>query len=496
LAATAAGLAAAEVTAHLAECSSLVDAGAKYVIDKIPVPIVELGVRLLRDRDKPLLRTVVPLSALGIGTAASRLPSPAPEVGLLGLAAAGALAARRIPPRRPWAPAAAGAVVAVVTRRLVSSRLAAATLTALGLAALGAVRLSPGWRKAGHERRAAALHLAIGQRLPPSVDGAEGWGHPTPLFTPVDDFYRTDVNFGVPLVDPGAWRLKVRGLVHNSVDLGWDELIALGTTEFDSVMVCIHNDTDGRWAGNVRLIGIPLERVAALAGPSNRVAALETRAVDGYTITLPAGLTADGRFPGYVVVGMNGRVLSPEHGFPARAFVPGLFGQFAGAKWLAELVFAGERQPDYWGARGWPAKSVGVVPQARIDTPVHRAHVSTVVEVAGVAWAPPSGVAAVEVAVDDGPWQRAEIAGELAPLAWRRWRCGPLDLGVGSHRLRARAVAVDGTVQEGRPRPYYPVGVGGYHIIKVRAGRGQTGREPTSTVATLQTAPTPARGQE
>lgn len=284
LAAAAAGLGAAEWGAQLSLGGSVADAGARYAVDKLPVPLVELGVRLLRGRDKPLLRGATPSAALGLSAAAGRLPGRGPELCLAGLALGGALALGRLSPRRRLAAVlsgAAGAAAALSVRARVRSRRAGAAWTAAGLAGAGAARLIPAARGRRHKRRLAALLLPIERRLPAASDGAESWGHPTPLLTPVEDFYAVDVNFGAPLVDPGAWRLKVGGLARDPIELGWGELIALGAVEFDAVMVCIHDDTDGRRAYNARWVGIPLERVAAVVGPSADVVALETRAVDG-----------------------------------------------------------------------------------------------------------------------------------------------------------------------------------------------------------------------
>lgn len=84
--------------------------------------------------------------------------------------------------------------------------------------------------------------------------------------------------------------------------------------------------------------------------------------------------------------------------------------------------------------------------------------------VAGVAWAPPHGVAAVEVSVDGGPWVGAELAAAVGPMAWRRWR-KELYLAPGPHHLRARSVRADGQVQDGEPGPPFPSGVTGYHEV-------------------------------
>lgn len=178
--------------------------------------------------------------------------------------------------------------------------------------------------------------------------------------------------------------------------------------------------------------------------------------------------------PGYVVIGLDGAPLPAEHGHPARLIVPGLYGQYGGVKWLTDLVFAEGGHVDYWVRRGWPQDPVRVRPHARIDWPragLCRAGRATV---SGVAWAPPDGVASVQVSVDRGPWQPADLARELSATAWRRWRA-VVALGAGPHELRARAIPRNGTAQSERVTAPFPIGAGGLHHVRVRCAHERSG---------------------
>ena len=64
----------------------------------------------------------------------------------------------------------------------------------------------------------------------------------------------------------------------------------------------------------------------------------------------------------------------------------------------------------------------------------------------------------------------AELAGDLGPDSWRRWRA-PLDLPPGTHELAVRCRAGDGTVQAGTGRPPYPSGADGFHRVRVKVAR-------------------------
>ena len=58
---------------------------------------------------------------------------------------------------------------------------------------------------------------------------------------------------------------------------------------------------------------------------------------------------------------------------------------------------------------------------SRIDTPRQKSHVSGDVTVAGVAWEQHVGVKAVEVQVDGGDWQAAQLAASGGIDSWRQW---------------------------------------------------------------------------
>jgi hypothetical protein len=118
---------------------------------------------------------------------------------------------------------------------------------------------------------------------------------------------------------------------------------------------------------------------------------------------------------------------------------------------------------------------------ARIDTPTDGDRSSSPVTVAGVAWAPTAGIERVEVSLDGHPWQPADLAAELAPSAWRRWRL-IADLDPGTHRIQARAVSRTGNVQDATPRPPFPTGASGLHTTDVHV-ETQTHDQPGTTPA-------------
>ncbi len=65
------------------------------------------------------------------------------------------------------------------------------------------------------------------------------------------------------------------------------------------------------------------------------------------------------------------------------------------------------------------------------------------VRVAGVAWALHTGVAKVEVRVDQGPWQEAMLSHEVNLDTWRMW-WAEVDLLAGVHQVFCRATDKSG----------------------------------------------------
>jgi hypothetical protein len=82
-----------------------------------------------------------------------------------------------------------------------------------------------------------------------------------------------------------------------------------------------------------------------------------------------------------------------------------------------------------------------------------------------VAWAPDRGVQAVEVAIDDGPWQPTEISDPLSDATWVQWKLAWHATGPGPHLVLVRAPAGTGEVQTAEQTRHAPDGARGHHTI-------------------------------
>lgn len=337
--------------------------------------------------------------------------------------------------------------------------------TAIGaLAAVGGFALQAGARAVTAVRDTFVLPSAA-TTAPPVPAGAElGIDGLTPVITPNADFYRIDTALQVPNLDPAAWSLRIHGLVENEVVLTWDELIALPLEESHTTLMCVSNPVGGDLIGTALWLGYPLRELLARAKPAGTADMVLSRSSDGFTASSPIEALTDDR-NAILAIGMNGEPLPLEHGFPVRMVVPGLYGYVSATKWVTELeVTRFDAQTAYWTDRGWSEKAPIKI-SSRIDVPQRSVSAGEVV-VAGVAWHQHTGIAKVEVSINDGPWREAELASAISEDTWVQWRYA-WDAEPGQYVIRSRATSVDGEVQTGDEQGVVPDGATGYDAVGV-----------------------------
>ena len=89
--------------------------------------------------------------------------------------------------------------------------------------------------------------------------------------------------------------------------------------------------------------------------------------------------------------------------------------------------------------------------------------------VAGVAWAQHKGIEAVEVRVDQGPWNQARLAAVPGIDTWRQW-VWEWDATSGNHVIEVRATDKTGYTQTATQEPPEPNGASGYPSVAVTVG--------------------------
>jgi DMSO/TMAO reductase YedYZ molybdopterin-dependent catalytic subunit len=288
----------------------------------------------------------------------------------------------------------------------------------------------------------------------------------TPFFTSNASFYRVDTDLVLPQVAPETWTLRIDGMVDREIEISFAELLRMPLTETDITLVCVSNQVGGTYAGNARWLGASLPALLRRAGVRAGADQVLSAATDGMTISTPLTTIMHGR-DALLAVGMNGQPLPIAHGFPARMVVPGLYGYTSATKWVTRLTvttFAAQRA--YWTQRGYAAVAP-IHTESRIDVPKPLAQVSAgQVTVAGVAWAPATGIAAVEVSVDNGVWHPAQLAAADGIDTWRQW-VWTWDAAPGLHTLQVRATDEAGVTQPSRRAQVFPSGATGWDSVVV-----------------------------
>jgi DMSO/TMAO reductase YedYZ molybdopterin-dependent catalytic subunit len=483
VAAAAVALAVAELVtvATGSESGPLVAVGG-VVVDNSPEPVTEFGIEVFGTNDKNalLVGTIVLLVgfAAGLGALAVRWRWVG-LAGLVGFAAIGVTAAltRHDAPLTAAVPTLLGALAAGATffalvrpAPIGEAHDRRALLKAAGLAVGVAVVAGLGgrWvatrRDVSEARAAVALPVPV-DPAPPVPAGAElAVPDLASYVTSNRTFYRIDTALAVPQVDPDGWELRIHGRVRNPYTITFQELLARPMVERYVTLACVSNEVGGSLIGNARWLGVPVVELLAEAGPEPGADQVVSRSVDGWTCGSPTSVLTDGR-DALLAVGMNGVPLPIEHGFPVRMVVPGLYGYVSACKWITEIELSRFADYDaYWVPRGW-AQQAPIKTQSRIDTPRSRATAGTVT-VAGVAWAQHRGIERVEVQVDGGDWQAAELADTVSADTWRQW-WWRWEAPTGEHQLAVRATDSTGETQPSEPLPPAPDGATGWHTVQV-----------------------------
>ena len=300
--------------------------------------------------------------------------------------------------------------------------------------------------------------------LPPApIDPALVTPGLSKLFTPNNSFYRIDTALVVPVVDLSTWRLTIDGMVGNPLEFTYSELISRPVFELDNTIACVSNEVGGPLVGNARWVGIRLDDLIKEAKPESSADQIMGYSIDGFTAGFPTK-SLDGR-DAMLAFGMNGELLPPEHGFPARIIVPGLYGYVSATKWLTRIELTRfDKAQGYWIPRGWSTLAP-IKTAARIDTPANSSSIKAGQQViAGVAWAPMSGISKVEVSVNDGPWQLATLGPKLANITWQQWWLD-WEAAAGEAVIAARATNGDGQLQSSQIVAVAPNGAEGWHTI-------------------------------
>ena len=292
--------------------------------------------------------------------------------------------------------------------------------------------------------------------------------------TPRDQFFTTQ-HYGHPEVDPVAWRLKIDGLVDRPLSISLDELKKMGNQEITFGFECSGNrrplqglSSNGRWTG------VPLRTVLEKAGVKADAREVVFFGADkgpeevefrgtvhkveqhfGRSLPREKALTNEPM----LAYAMNGEPLTKHQGFPVRLLVPGWYG-VANLKWLSEIhaqtdPFVGKWQARWYrtlrgetinGEMKWTENSITHMRPKSFVARVTKA--GNTHRVFGVILNDGTAIKAIEVKVDEGPWQAAQIdSATRQKFGWKFFSYTWNGATPGEHTVVSRVTQVDGLVQ-------------------------------------------------
>ena len=330
-------------------------------------------------------------------------------------------------------------------------------VASVGVTVLGRV-LGRGRRQVEESRR--LLRLPGVTRPDPPAGVSVGVDGIAPWRTPNEDFYLIHTALVPPAIEPKSWRLRIHGMVERELRPHLRRPdgapVHRGVGHPQLRVQPGRRGPDRQRLVERRRAGGPVAEVGVLDGAD---AVLQTSA-DGWTCGTPLAALTDDR-NAMLAVAMNGEPLSIDHGFPVRTLVPGLYGYVSACKWVVDWEVTTLRRHlgvlDREGlGRAGPGEDVVAHRRAsRTATSWARSAIG------GVAWSQHTGISGVEVSLDGGAWESAEI-GDAAPSTAG---CSGRPRWSGSRRplLRVRATDSDGQVQTGVVADVLPDGATGWH---------------------------------
>lgn len=327
----------------------------------------------------------------------------------------------------------------------------------------GGVLLAPGIDEARARVTARLAAARLAETAPAVPAGAAFVEAGTPPFiTSNAEFYRVDTALSLPLQSERTWSLRIGGMVDRPIALSFDDILSRPLVERTITMTCVSNVVGGPYISTADFVGVELRDVLMEAGVRPGADQMLSTSLDGWTAGSPTDVVMEEGRGALIAVGMNGAALPAEHGFPVRLIVPGLYGFLSATKWVTDIELTTfDAAQGYWLQRGW-GQFAPIKTQSRIDFPKGLStQPAGRLTVAGIAWSQPTGISRVEVRMDGGGWQDAELAEEVNTRTWRMWKAD-FDLGPGSHTVQTRATDRNGVTQTELRADPIPDGASGW----------------------------------
>src|SRR4030088_570474 len=217
-------------------------------------------------------------------------------------------------------------------------------------------------------RQSSSMGLIIRQKEPTNLETP--FDQLDSFLTPTELFYIRS-HFPAPKLDLASYQLRIDGAVRNPLYLSYQELQDIPSETRVATLECAGNSrvflvpqvAGAQWelgaVGNAEWTGVPLGALLERAGLEEDACEIVLEGADRGTpkeepvppgpIAYARSLPRDKAIQRDVLIAyqMNGRDLSPDHGYPVRAIVPGHYGM-ASVKWLTRIHAVREPFLGYW----------------------------------------------------------------------------------------------------------------------------------------------------
>ncbi len=354
----------------------------------------------------------------------------------------------------------AGVTAEPIDRRSFLLRMggAAATITVVG-AGVGAFL-----RQGGGTASPVRYASSTGGPLPNEDAAVQPVPGTRPELTPVENHYRIDISSRPPVFEEATWTLPVTGMVDNPLELTLADLRSdFRPMDQYLTLSCISNRIGGDLIGTQKWTGFSLQDLLTRAKVQEDAQFLRIFGGDGFHETVDIDLiNADERV--MLAYAWDDQPLPERNGFPLRIYIPDRYGMKQ-PKWITGIEVVEDYEEGYWVTRGWDEQALMQTTSVIDVVATDQAFISdgiTYIPVGGIAHAGDRSISAVEVRMDEGEWQEAQLREPLSDKTWVIWRFD-LPFSDGRHRIEVRSVDGEGEPQIESVRGTRPSGATGIH---------------------------------
>ena len=241
-----------------------------------------------------------------------------------------------------------------------------------------------------------------------------------PEYTPIKDHYQVFLQAEPTIIDGASWMLPITGLVDNPLMLTIDDIQDNYVPRNQYVtLTCISGRVGTDLISTTQWTGASVQDVLADAGLQKGAGFLLIQSGDGFYETVDLELiAADERI--MFCYAWDGNTLPKDHGYPLRIWIPDLYGMKQ-PKWITSIEVIGEDRDGYWVERNWDkvarVKATSVIDTIATDAIIEDGD-QRFVPIGGIAYAGARGISKVEVRVNDGAWEEAQLRSPLSETTW------------------------------------------------------------------------------